>query len=59
MITNIIYATRQIFDLSSHLYQLQTIAIAQDLRMFLTRILAILSLFGIFSTVKNGILTQQ
>jgi len=34
IVTNAIHLVRHIFDSSSHLYQLQSIVIAQDLRIF-------------------------
>ena len=56
--TDAINSVRQIFDSSSHSYQLQSIAIAQDLRAFFNKNSQNSIDFGIALAILNGLIMQ-
>ena len=56
IITNTIHSVRRIFDFLSHSYQLQSIAISQDLRVFIEKTLTILSTSGIALAMLNKLI---
>jgi len=57
IITDTIHSARRIFDFLSHSYQLQSIAISQDLRVFFSiKTLTILSTSGIALAMLNKLI---
>ena len=56
IITDTIHSARRIFDFLSHSYQLQSIAISQDLRVFIEKTLTILSTSGIALAMLNKLI---
>ena len=56
IITDTIHSARRIFDFLSHSYQLQSIAISQDLRVFIEKTLTILSTSRIALAMLNKLI---
>jgi len=56
VITNAIYSVRHIFDSTTHSYQIQSIAIVQDLRVFFNMLILQL-IFWIVQAMPNSPIT--